>query len=354
MSVDFSDPSSGAGNPAGAMIARAAAASARARVGVRAAAADLATPDAVRLDDEAREAVRAELDRLVGAIEADLRTYAGRNGRAAAALAPSEGLVARMIAAGLLEDEGLTGELVDRAWSGIIAARLPLAAALDDDRPSLLPRLANGPDRVVASAASAMLAAEARRRGGSADAGRDDLPAELHHRLVWWTAAALRPAAPSGAADFALADGARRALAAHDEGARIEAAAERLVLALDPDEAALPGFVDAALDDRRLVLLAAVLAHAAGLDPAAMRSILVDPASERLGLVLRAVGLPREMVVRIGLALAEADRRREPGRFIETIEPLLAISQAAAADAVAAFKLPAVYRDARAALERAA
>ena len=354
MSVDFSDLSSGAGDSAGTMIARAAAASARARIGVRAAAADLAIPDAARLDDEAREAVRAELDRLVGAIEADLRTYAGRNGRAAAALASSEGLVARMIAAGLLEDEALTGELVDRAWSGIIAARLPLAPTVDDDRPSLLPRLANGPDRVVASAAGAMLAAEARRRGGGADAGRDDLPAELHHRLVWWTAAALRPTAPSGAVDFALVDGARRALAAHDEGARLESAAERLVLALDPEEAALPELIDAAFDDRRLVLLAALLAHAAGLDPAAMRAILVNPPSERLGLVLRAVGLPREMVVRIGLALAEADRRRDPARFIETIEPLLAISQAAAADAVAAFKLPAAYRDARAALERAA
>ena len=354
MSVDFHDASSGAGDPAGAVIARAAAAFARGRIGVRAAAADLATPDAARLDDEAREKVRAELDRLVGAIETDLRTFAGRNGRAAAALAPSEGLVARMIAAGLLEDEALTGELVDRAWSGIIAARLPIAAAAEDDEPSLLPRLANGPDRVVASAASAMLAAEARRRGGGADAGRDDLPAELHHRLVWWTAAALRSASPSSAADLALVDGARRALAAHDEGARLEAAAERLVLALDPDETALPGLIDAAFEDRRLVLLAAVLAHAAGLDPATMRSILVDPAGERLALVLRAVGLPREMVVRIGLAFAEADRRRDPARFIETVEPLLAVPMAAAAEAVAAFKLPAIYRDARAALERAA
>src|SRR5690242_10311213 len=139
MSVDFHDAAAGADDAAGALIARASAAASRDGARRRAAAFDLAMPDAARLDDEVREAIRGELDRLAGAIEADLRHYAGRGaaGRTVAALAPSERLVARMIAAGLLDDEALIGELTDRAWGAIIAARLPLAADLDDSRPSL-------------------------------------------------------------------------------------------------------------------------------------------------------------------------------------------------------------------------
>lgn len=354
MSVDFHDAAAGADDAAGALLARASAAASRDRARRRAAAADLATPDAARLDDEAREAIHAELDRLIGAIESDLRHFVGRAGagRTVAALAPSEGLVARTVGAGLLDDDQLIGELTDRAWSVIVAARLPFAANLDDGRPSLLPRLANGPDRVIASAAGAMLAAEARRRGNGPDAGHDDLPAELHHRLVWWVAAALRPAIPSAAVDLALVDGARRALGAHDEGARLEATADRLVLALDPTEQTLPGLIDAALDDRRLELLAALLAHAAGLESGIARAIVLDPAGDRLWLMLRAIGLPRATIARIGLALTEADRRRDAGRFVELVEPLMAMPAAAAVEATAAFKLPAVYRDARAALER--
>lgn len=354
MSVDFHDAASSADGAAGALIARASAAASGDHVRRRMAAADLAMPDATRLDDEAREAIRGDLDRLIGAIEADLRHFVGRAGpgRTVAALAQSDGLVARMIGAGLLDDDELIGELTDRAWSVIIAGRLPLTTDLDGDRPSLLPRLANGPDRVIASAAGAMLAAEARRRDGGPDAGRNDLPAELHHRLVWWVAAALRPATPSSVVDLALIDGARRALGAHDEGARLEATAERLVQALEPTEATLPELIGAALDDRRLELLAALLAHGSGLDAGLARAILLDPAGDRLWLLLHAIGLPRAAIARIGLALTEADRRRDAGRFVTLVEPLMAMPIAAASEVVAAFRLPPAYRDARAALER--
>jgi hypothetical protein len=355
MSVDLPDAPIGADAAAGALIARAAAASRRANAWLRAAANDLAMPDAARLDDEARTAIRADLDRLVGAIDAELRHYAGRPGagRNAAALAPSDGLAERMIAAGLFDDEALMRELSERAWCTIIAARLPPAVEPGERRPSLLPRLANGPDRVIASAAGAMLAADARRRGGGADTGRDDLPAELHHRLVWWVAAALRPSAPAAAVDLALIDGARRALGAHDEGARLEATADRLVLALDPKPATLPELIEAALDDRRIVLIAALIAHAAGLDSGLARTLLLDPAGDRLWLVLRALDLPRATIVRLAMALGEADRRRDPGRFIASLDGLMALPVSVAAEAVAGLKLPAVYRDARDALELA-
>jgi hypothetical protein len=166
-------------------------------------------------------------------------------------------------------------------------------------------------------------------------------------------AAALRPSAQSGAVDLALIDGARRALGVHDEGARLEATADRLVLALDPEPATLPELIDAALDDRRIVLIAALIAHAAGLDSGLARTLLLDPAGDRLWLVLRALDLPRATVVRLVMALGEADRRRDPACFIASLEGLMALSPSTAAEAVAALKLPAVYRDARDALELA-
>ena len=97
MSADLPDALIGADTAAGALIARAAAASRRAHTWLRAAANDLATPDAARLDDEARTAIRADLDRLIGAVDAELRHYAGRPaaGRGAASLAPSASEIGR-------------------------------------------------------------------------------------------------------------------------------------------------------------------------------------------------------------------------------------------------------------------
>ena len=209
--------------------------------------------------------------------------------------------VDRLIAAGLLQDAALVEELVARAWCDIIAARLPIAAREDAERPSLLPRLANGPDRVIASAASAAMAADVRRQGRDSDAGRNDLPAELHHRLVWWVAASLRPSSAPATTDAALTDAARRALAAHDEGARLEAATGRLAAALDPDLSELPALVEEAFEDRRLVLVIALLAQGLSIDADLARQIVLDPEGDRLWLALRALDFPRAGIARIAL-----------------------------------------------------
>ena len=352
MSVDIPDAAPGAGDPAGTLIARARAADAR-RVAL--AALDLASPAQARLDDEARSAIRAELDRLIRPIEADLRHYASRNGtRATAEPADGETLSARLIAAGMLDDPALTAELTTRAWAAIITDNLPAPGDDEDGRASLLPRLANGPDRVVASAASALLAADARRRDRAVDAGRNDVSAEIHHRLVWWVAAALSPRGADAALDTAVIDGARRALAAHDEGARLEAVAERLVLAIDPSGDELATLIEAALDDRRLALVAALIARPAGLDSTAVRALIVDPAGLRLAMVMHAIGLPRATIVRLGLALAEADRRRDLDAFIALSDTLARMPARRGIDLLAWIKLPDGYRDALARLDAAA
>jgi hypothetical protein len=338
------------GEPAvDALIARAAAADACAPRRAGAIAADLATPDAWRLDDETRALIAADLERLTAAIVADLRRAGDRKGADAPGAADTgTPIVTRLIAAGLLDDHRFVEELAARAWTAVIAARLP-AGDTDSDQPSLLPRLANAPDRLIAGAASAMMAAQGRRRTGGLDSGRDDLPAELQHHLVWWVAAALDT---NGSPDAGLIEGARRVLAAHDEGARLEAVAERLAGALDSREEALAGLISEALDDRNLVLIAALLARGLAIDVAAARAILIDPAGDRLWLALRALDLPRDLVARLGMALAAADRRRDEQGFVDLLDSVMAMAPGDAAAALAAIRLPRAWREARAALAR--
>lgn len=354
MSVDRDDFELGVRAGAGPLLARAAAADVRAERRLAAFTHDLSAAHDLRLDDEVRAFALAIAARLIATIENDIRLHASRllSSKGAEALAPVGGIVDRLIAAGLLQDAALVEELVARAWCDIIAARLPIAAREDAERPSLLPRLANGPDRVIASAASAAMAADVRRQGRDADAGRNDLPAELHHRLVWWVAASLRPSSAPATTDAALTDAARRALAAHDEGARLEAATGRLAAALDPDLSELPALVEEAFEDRRLVLVIALLAQGLSIDADLARQIVLDPEGDRLWLALRALDFSRAGIARIALALGEADRRRDAERFIESIDPLMAMPIRAAQEIFAKYRLPKDYRAAASAIER--
>ncbi|PMZ61591.1 hypothetical protein C1X97_30525, partial [Pseudomonas sp. FW306-2-11AA] len=119
-----------------------------------------------------------------------------------------------------------------------------------------------------------VLAAESRRRlpASLGQFRSTDLPAELHHRLVWWVAAALRDQFTdrAGAAlptlDRALVDAASRNIALHDEGERLEAAALRLACALDPRGHELSTLLADSLADRRVSLFIALLGRALALD----------------------------------------------------------------------------------------
>lgn len=351
MSVDRHDLESGVPDDVRALLARAAAADSHVRRRLATIGEDLARRDDGWLDDESRAAIWTGLARLVGAIAADIRHHAGR-----VLPAPALGdraVMERMVAAGLLDDQPLVGELLARAWSEIIAAGLPPATHENSDQPSLLPRLANGPDRLIASAATALMVAEGRRRGHGLDVGRDDLPADLHHLLVWWVAAALRPDDAGTATDAALVEAAQRALAAHDEGARVEAAAERLAAALECDAATLEDVLVEVLGDRLLPLFGALIAHALGLDGETVRAAIVEPGGERLLMMLRALDLSPTTIARVALALAEADRRRTEAQVADQLEVVFATPVKAARQAVAAMKVPRAYRVARDRMGRA-
>lgn len=359
------------------LLARAATADLRAEARLRGSIDDFFLPAATRLDDRTRTTLATTLDDLVTGVALGLSRHAARllAARDAGVLAgaptadasplPERAVLEWLPAAGMPHDRDVLRELIGRVRQDALADALPAAAPGDPDRASLLPRLAQSADNVIASGAVALLAAESRRRMPPAP-GRHghrtpvtDLPAELHHRLVWWVAAALRErfAERAGEApvalDRALAEAALRAIAAHDEGDRLEAAAMRLAGALDAQADELPTLLLEALADRRLSLFVALLGHALGLDYADAREIVLDPAADRLWLLLRALELDRASIARIGLALSEADPRRDLDAFADALDSIVAVAPAQARDALAPLMLHPDYRAALVAFARA-
>ena len=344
------------------LLARAAAAELRAFQGLAVAIDDFFLPEEARLDEHGRSALAALLRGLVETVEGEIREHAvrlltgrGESGLVAALIEPGSALE-RLGRAGLLRDPELMAELIARVRQETLGAALPMNAPDDPERPSLINRFVQHPDRVLAASAMAVLIAESRRRT-SPDVGQfqTELPAELHHRLVWWVAAALRErvAEPNDALDRALSEAAQRSLAAYDEGDRLEAAAMRFAAAVDAQPRELPGLLVESLGDRRIVLFIALLAHALGVPYALARDLVLDPDADRLWLALRALEIGREGVAQIGYALSEADPRRDLERFADTLDTIAAITGAEARQALAPLKLHPDYRAAMAALQRA-
>lgn len=367
MSIDGRNTDMGATKDVALLLARAAGAETRATDRLYGAIDDVLKDEAVRLDDRTRLRVRAVLAQQAGRIEAALRSHTARllMVRDEAALAERLSSIvapifARLNASGLLRDPALIRELLGRVRQDMMADALPMLVPDDPDQPSLLPRLLHHVNPAVGAASAALLAAESQRRSHMpiGTPQLSDLPAELHHHLVWWSAAALRIAvADAGdpslwALDRALAEAAAHEIAAHVEDDRLEAVAMRLAGALDPDADARARLVVEALSDRRLSLVIALLAQGLGLDYADLREIILDPEGERLWMALRALDLDRATVARIGLAMAEADPRRDVESFADALDDIMATDRIAASKALAPLLLHREYRAALSALER--
>ena len=359
MSIDQGDMDDGTHGGASHLLARGAVDDVRADRRIMSALDDFLLGDEARLDDRLRSGLGAMLAGILGAVEGELRQHAARllgSGgapRTAAALAGDPLVVhSALTQPTLLDDRALLRELLARAGEQRLGEQLPGGAPDPRDRPSLIVKLAAHPDGVVAAAATAAMVADARRRSfGEPDVPvRSDLPAELHHGLVWRTAAVLRQHFGTGgdatgpALDRALTDAALRSLAAHDEGDRVEAAAMRLASALGATADELATLLVEAIDDRRLALFTALLAHALGSGYDVMREIILDPASDRLWLVLRVARLDRDDIARIGLALCDADPRRDVDGFADRLDAIAGIVPEAAAEALATARLHHDFR----------
>ncbi|MCW3837771.1 DUF2336 domain-containing protein [Sphingomonas canadensis] len=350
------------------LLARAASADAPAFHALSVAIDDFFIPEESRLDERTRSALAVLLRGMVETVEAEIREHGARllsaRGAAGAARALGDGgssVLARLSQSGLLRDPDLMAELIARVRQELVGNALPMSAPDDPERPSLINRFVQHPDRVVAAGAMGVLIAESRRRGSpeSGQLTHTELPAELHHRLVWWVAAALRERvveageADTGALDRALSEAAQRSLAAYDEGDRLEAAAMRFAAAIDAQPGELPELLVEALGDRRIVLFTALLAHALGVGYAIAREVVLDPAGDRLWLSLRALEFARDTIAMVGYALCEADPRRDLESFADTLHSVATINAAEARDALAPLKLDPEYRAAVLALGRA-
>ena len=335
------------------LTARAARADVRADHRLTAAVTDFLLPDEVRLSDRTRHALGALVRGTIGAVEAAVRRYAARllaergaPERAEALLTAPADVTARLLHAGLLRDPEMMGELLARVRQDGLAAALPLAPAIADE-PSFVVRLAGAPDAVVARAAAALLVADNRRRD-AAERGVEsgsELPAKLHHRLIWWVAAAIRdPHNHDHDTDRAISEAALRAIAAHDERDRADAVAMRLAAAIAPNPREVPDLLVEALADRRVGLFTALVAHAAGLPHEAARAVTLESSGDRLWLALRALALDRLTIARIALALAEAEPVRDIEGFADQLDAIAAIDPVAARAALLPLTLDSDYR----------
>lgn len=361
MSSEFGDTSGGASDSASHLLARGAADDVRADRRIFTAIDDFLLADDARLDDRLRARLSATLSAVIGGIEDGLRQHAARllaaDGQTAMvqAIADGPGRVQTILThLGLINDPALIRELLARVREIALADALATVDADEQTAPGVLMRIAEQADPVIAAAAAALMAAEAIRRDAATPGAipRSDLPAELHHRLVWRAAAALRAAAPvtttamAAALDRALTGAALRSIAAHDEGDRAEAAAMRLAVAIDaaPDE--MPVMLVEALGDRRVGLFSALLAHALGMAYDGAREILLDPVPDRLWLALRALDIDRATIARIAVMLCEAEPRRDVERFAEQIDAIALIHPDQARAGLAQARLHPDFREA--------
>ncbi|WP_210358443.1 hypothetical protein [Sphingomonas beigongshangi] len=317
-----------------------------------AAIADFFLPDDARLDERTRTMLGQLLEAVVRAIETDIRHHAARvlaertqSDAAERILRGPDDVLRRLGRAGLLRDRQLMDELLAQVRADQIGQALAPVSA-DAEQPSLLIRLTEVDDGVVAAAARALLTAEARRRTAieQGRAHHSAPPAERHHQLVWWVAACIREAqnvgdAGDAALDRAIVAAAQRNLGAHDEGQRPEAAAMRLATAIDARSDEIGPLLVDALGDRRLLLFIAVLARGVDIDFSAARQIVLEPEGDRLWLALRAVALDRETIARIALALADADPRRDIEAFADALDAIAAVPVETARSALAPLTL---------------
>ncbi|HCB75742.1 MAG TPA: hypothetical protein DEP91_06150 [Sphingomonas bacterium] len=353
MSIDPTDPLGGTPADVATLLAEADGAAALVRRLRGAAIRDLLIPDAARLDDRRRAALRTLIRAIVGTIGADIHDFALRRltevdegGAAALSRVDACHLIAS-IEARLGTDEAIAGDLIDRVTLDLIGDGLPSGLIEQAPEP--------WQGRAAERAGEALRQAESRRRTPPDQPPyATDLPAESQAAFTWWIAAAIADVArppltdTSAALDRALADGAAHSLAQADEGERLEAAATRLAAVADLRGGALVGTLDHALAERRVVLLAALIAHAAGTSFDSVRVLMTEPADPRLWLLLRSLDLPRESIARIGFALCEADHRRDVERFADQLDAVMSLPVADAVLATAALRLPAAFRAARA------
>lgn len=324
---------------------------------VHSAAADLFVPADIRLTDHYRTLMAQILRGLVSAIEDDCRH---RLVQALGDDAPTE-LRASLGAARI----DIAMPILERAMilrdPDLIAALLRrvdehrLSEALVRDMPTghddLIGRLFDKGDSEIARAAMALMIAESRRSDhfGDPALARTDLPPELERRLLWWIAAALRDYMTRQhgldplRADLLIAGVASGILAEAEPGSTLEERAETLVDLLAEHDLLTDLLLADALMEGRLALLAAGLAHRAALPPAAVWTMITDPAGASLAVLLRAIGCARDTAVAMLWRLGSA-RGMAADSMAARVEHFDGLAPSDARQVVQIWRLDSEYR----------
>jgi uncharacterized protein (DUF2336 family) len=281
------------------------------------AAADLLLPERSRLSEWQRSTASALLQRLVRSIEESLRAALVHRFEAQESLHAALGSANVAIALPLIERSGV---LRDGELGTVLVRRVeehrywkenaPLAA---DD---LLAELVRDEDESIAAEAMSLLLARSRRfdRFQEPLIGQTDLAAELQHRLVWITAAALRHymveqhQVSSGAADAAISAAAGEMIAGYDEGRTLEANSMRLCRALFAAGRLEGSDLARMLEEGLLPLFVAGTAVRCALDYPAAWEVFSDPQGRGPALLLRAGGVARPDASAILLTLNSRGR----------------------------------------------
>jgi uncharacterized protein (DUF2336 family) len=345
------------------LLSEAAEAARVAPVRASAAAVDLFLPDDARLSDQQRGTMAQLLAKLVQAVEQDLRRRliphieGGAPDALIAALSSDHVEIASPLLArtGLLHDAELVALLLRRSEEHRLVTALRLATVGQADGedaaphvPPLLDRLLQSGEAGVSEAAMALLIAESRRYDHFQEplVARTDLPAEIQHRLVWWTAAALRHhihrhhAIGAAFADRAITAAANEVLAAHDESEALESRALQLARVVADHDGLEDAFVSDAIADARLMLAVAALAVRGGIDLVSAWEMAADPA--RLAVLLRAVGMKRAAAATVLMALCDGERHEE--RVADLAAAFDALEWPRAQEAIRPWKLDSFYR----------
>ena len=359
MSADFPNAT-----PVGAaaLLRAAAGAVGGAQARLPAAAAGLFVPDDHQLDDYQRAGMRLLLDRLIGAIERELRATLAADSRlpaqAIAALDSDRIAIALPLLARtrLLDDPELIAVLLARSDEQRIFAAARTQRAAEGLPQRAVEALLSDPDPLLGEAAMAVLVAESRRFDAldAAALARTDLGAELQVRLVWRIAAALRhwlvrwQGMDAAAADAVLGDAVAAALALHDEGETLEAVALQLAAALGARDRLGDAVLTAAAAEGRLVLFLALFASRAGLEFADARALMLAPGLAQRAVALRALGLSRPDAATILLVLNAG--QRADAEIADILADYDSLDRGLAIEAIRPWSLDPGYRDALATL----
>jgi uncharacterized protein (DUF2336 family) len=301
------------------LLAEAASAAEASRARIDAAVVDLTTPRGSRISATTRMDLARLLAALVVTIEDELRhrLIGLWRGTAPASLIESLADSALAIAAPILDRARVLGdgELVAALLCRVEAHRLAdrMRPALPPGQPIIETFLQGGDER-LAALAMALITARSRRSNdldGRAIAVTD-LPAELHHRLTWRIAAALRHhvlllgAVSASEADRAFATVVPATLAGYDEEDSLEGRAMQVARRLHQRRKLDDALIARAFAEGEVTLATAMLAVRASIDLASAWEMIADPAGCRLTLLLRATGIGRNTAAAILRDIAAA------------------------------------------------